>query len=451
MSQVDKPSGAIEERGIKVGFLNLAPGITRVNLFVYFYSCFATIGLLTFVSTGTALVLNANFGMDTDQQGTVSGILVLITEIVQIVIFGAVGVLADRIGRRDVAAVGMVVMGASYLLYPFAGSVEELYAYRALYALGLGASTGMLQTLMADYPADSSRGKMVAIGGICNGIGVILVTVVFAVQVPPMLVEAGYESIEVSRISHAIVGGACILSGFIYRLGLRKGIPEEHEEPAPIKELIVGGLRAAANPRIALSYACAFVARSDQVVLGTFTVMWGTVVAVEAGVDPALAASKGAVLFAIAGTSSLLWLGLLGAFMDRVNRVTGVIFCMLLSGIAYCSMIFVNNDHIVTLEADAILMFAFLGIGQISAFFGATALISQEAPVRERGTVMGMFNTSGAIGILISAGLGGALFDSVGPWAPFMLIGVVSLIIAVLAVLVRICSPGRFPGKPATY
>ena len=43
------------ERGIKVGFLELAPGITRPNLFVYFYSCFATIGLLTFVSTGTAL------------------------------------------------------------------------------------------------------------------------------------------------------------------------------------------------------------------------------------------------------------------------------------------------------------------------------------------------------------------------------------------------------------
>jgi MFS family permease len=438
------------ERGIKFGFLELAPGITRPNLFVYFYSCFATIGLLTFVSTGTALVLNANFGIDVDQQGRISGNLVIVTEIVQILIFGAVGVLADRIGRKDVAAAGMVLMGVSYLLYPFAESVNELYAYRALYALGLGASTGMLQTMLADYPADSSRGKMVAVGGICNGIGVILVTVIFAAQVPPLLLEAGFESIEVSRITHAIVGGACILSGVIYWLGLKKGIPQEHEEPTPVKELIVGGIKAAVNPRIALSYACAFIARSDQVVLGTFTVMWGTVVAVKAGVDPALAASKGAILFAIAGTSSLLWLGFLGAFMDRVNRVTGVAGCMLLSGIAYCSMYFVNDADIVSLEMDAVLLFALLGIGQISAFFGATTLISQEAPVRERGTVMGMFNTSGAIGIFIAAGVGGRLFDSVGPWAPFMLIGVASFLIVIMAVLVRIYSPGHIPGKSQT-
>jgi len=88
------------EQGIKVGFLGLAPGISRLNLFALFYSAFATIGLLTFISTGTGLVLNANFGMDIGEQGTVSGDLVIITEIVQILIFGAVGVLADRIGRR---------------------------------------------------------------------------------------------------------------------------------------------------------------------------------------------------------------------------------------------------------------------------------------------------------------------------------------------------------------
>ncbi len=447
MNNASSSTGSPGDKGIKVGFLELAPGISRLNLFVYFYSCFATIGLLTFVSTGTGLVLNANFGMDVGEQGTASGDLVIVTEIVQILIFGVVGVIADRIGRREVAAVGMVIMGLGYMLYPFAESVGELMIYRAIYALGLGASTGMLQTMAADYPADSSRGKLVALGGICNGIGVILITVVFAARVPPMLVEAGFESINVSRITHVLVASACMISGVIYWLGLKKGVPQTHEDPLPMRALVLGGLKAGLNPRIALSYACAFIARSDQVVLGTFTVMWGTVVAIEAGVDPGAASSKGAVLFAISATASLVWLGLLGAVMDRFNRVSAVVFCMGLSAVAYCSMIFVDNTRIVPLHLDTALWFAFLGIGQISAFFAATTLISQEAPARTRGTVVGMFNTCGAIGIFFAAGVGGRLFDTIGPHAPFMLIGVISLMVSMMAVVVRLKSPGYIPGK----
>jgi MFS family permease len=440
-------SAETSARGIRVGFLELAPGITRLNLFVFFYSAFSTIGLLTFISTGTGLVLNANFGLPIDDQGTISGDLVIITEIVQILIFGAVGVLADRIGRREVAAAGIFIMGLSYLLYPFAETVNELFVYRALYAFGLGASTGMLQTMLADYPADSSRGKLVAVAGVFNGLGVIIVTVIFAARVPPALVEAGFDSMTVSRITHGIVAAVCMLSGVIYWLGLKKGVPISHEEKPSTKELIIGGFMAARNPRVALSYACAFIARSDQVVLGTFTVMWGTVVAVSAGVDPALAPSKGAVLFAISSTAALLWLALLGSVMDRVNRVTGVAFCMGVSTVGFCSMLLVDSTHIVPLKIDTVALFALLGVGQISAFFGATTLISQEAPRRERGTVMGMFNTCGAIGIFFAAGLGGRLFDTVGPHAPFVLIGGLSFMVFLLALVVRRFSPGKMPAE----
>jgi MFS family permease len=341
----------------------------------------------------------------------------------------------------------MFLMGVGYLLYPFAESLTELYVCRTVYAFGLGASTGMLQTMLADYPTDSSRGKLVAVAGIFNGIGVIIVTVVFGTRVPPALFHAGFDSIDVSRITHLIVAGACMISAVIYWLGLKKGLPVSTEEPLPVKKLVIDGIMAARNPRIALSYGCAFVARSDQVVLGTFTVMWGTVVAMSSGIDPALAASKGAALFAISSTASLLWLAILGAWMDRVNRVTAVVGCMALSAIGYCSMLFVDNSRIVPLQPDTVALFILLGIGQISAFFSATTLISQEAPRRERGTVVGMYNTAGAIGIFFAAGVGGQLFDSIGPHAPFVLIGLLSLIVMLLAVVVRIKSPGKMPAE----
>ncbi|MEC9375338.1 MAG: MFS transporter [Pseudomonadota bacterium] len=449
-------SNSSEEEGLKVGFLYLAPGISKLNLFAYFYAAFATIGLLTFISTGTAQVLNA-MGIPIDEHGAASGNLVIMTEITQILAFGIVGVLADRIGRREVAAVGMFVMGLGYAFYPYAESLPELLIYRAMYGAGLGAATGMVGTLIADYAGDKSRAKFVAVGGIFNGIGVIFVTVIFGANAAPMLVEAGYSPIEAMRITHWIVAGACFFSSIIYFLGLKKGTPGAKEERPPVKELLVSGYTEAINnPRIALSYACGFVARSDQVILGTFTVLWGSTVAVSQGADFATASGKGALLFAIAGTTSLLFLPFLGAILDKFNRVSGVIICMTLGALGYFCMFLVDetrmfNDIGFPLTTHSMVLFGALGAGQIAAFLGATILISAEAPKLKRGVVVGMFNIFGAIGIFVAVAIGGTLFDVWGGFGPFVLVGLFNAIVALLAIIVRIKSPGPMPvSKSAT-
>ena len=85
--------------------------------------------------------------------------------------------------------------------------------------------------------------------------------------------------------------------------------------------------------------------------------------------------------------------------------------------------------------AAAIPFFVLLGIGQISAFLGAQTVIAKEAPEHARGAVIGAFNFCGAVGILILSVIGGWLFDHVGPWAPFMLVGVLNGCIGALALL----------------
>ena len=437
-------SKTTEQEGRRFLFVWLLPGITRLNAVIFCYSAFATIGLLTFISTGTALVLNANFGMPVGEQGTVSGDLVIVTEIVQLLIFGFVGVLADRIGRRELFAIGMFVMGIGYLLYPFAESVTQLIFYRAVYAAGLGASTGMLQTIVTDYPQDRSRGKLVALSGVFNGLGVICVTVLFGRFVPPALVDAGFDAITATRIVHVIVFVVCALSSVLFLFGLKKGAPVAREEQLPIKQLIASGFsEAVRNPRIALAYSGAFVARSDLVILGTFVVLWGTVAGVGEGMDPAVAAGRGAGLFGLASVAALIWLGVLGSFMDRINRVTGLIICTALAAIGYSAMWIVDDP----LAPAAIPWFLLLGVGQISAFFGATTLISAEAPRLSRGSVVGAFNMCGAIGIFLASGLGGRLFDSVGPHGPFVLVGGLNAIVMILAIIVRIKSPGHIPSR----
>jgi predicted MFS family arabinose efflux permease len=142
--------------------------------------------------------------------------------------------------------------------------------------------------------------------------------------------------------------------------------------------------------------------------------------------------------------------------MDKVNRVTGVIFCMASAALGYGLTYFVDEPSMFTtsgfpLSGQATLLFVLLGMGQIGAFMGATLLISHEAPRLKRGVVVGMFNIWGGIGIFVSVAIGGRLFDSVGGFAPFVLIGALNAVVAVLAILVRVMSPGdmRVRGKSA--
>jgi MFS family permease len=65
-----------------------------------------------------------------------------------------------------------------------------------------------------------------------------------------------------------------------------------------------------------------------------------------------------------------------------------------------------------------------LGIGQQCAFFASTTLLGQEAPKNKRGAIVGVFNLAGALGILVSTGIGGRLYDAIDPSAPFIFIGV---------------------------
>ncbi|RLA24899.1 MAG: MFS transporter [Gammaproteobacteria bacterium] len=438
MSELENKNSTTEPEGVRVGFLWMAPGISRGNLYAFFYTAFSTIGLLTFISVATTLVLNTHLKIPTDQQGTISGQLVFWTEITQILLFGVVGVMADRMGRNRLLAIGMVVMGLAYLFYPFADSITELTFYRVLYALGLGTATGMLATITTDYPRDCSRGKLVAVGGIFNGLGVILVIAGLG-ALPIILVNAGYDEITASYYTHFLAFGLCLIGALGAWFGLKGGVPIRRGEHLPLRELATSGLREAKNPRIALAYAAAFVARGDLVILGTFSILWGATAAIDQGIEPSEAVAKGRLIFVIASSAAMVWIPIMASFMDRCNRVTTMLICMLLGSAGYMCVWFVNDPLDL---ASAWPFFAMLGIGQISTFLGAQTLIGQEAPRTHRGAVVGVFNTSGAIGILVSSLLGGYLFDKVAPAAPFILIGVMNLMVALLAVYVRIKYPG---------
>jgi len=73
----------------------------------------------------------------------------------------------------------MILLAIAYALYPLAQSVADLTLYRIIYALGIVAVTGGLATVMVDYPAERSRGKLIAITGFLNGLGIVVLNQFF--------------------------------------------------------------------------------------------------------------------------------------------------------------------------------------------------------------------------------------------------------------------------------
>ena len=424
------------DRTYRIGPVHLASGVTRLQGWTLLLGAFFSIGLMTFVSIGQTYILNEHLGIPTGEQGTISGDLVFWTEIITLTFFIPVGILIDRVGRRSIFAIGFALLALTYVLYPWAGTVDDLYLYRFVYALGVVTIAGGLSTVLVDYPAERSRGKLVAIVGLLSGLGIVFTNQLFG-GLPHLLTERGLSGVAAGRYTHYAVAAIAIVVGVLVMLGLQKGTPVRREERPTVKDLFLSGFNQARNPRVLLSYAAAFIARGDQSINATFLILWGTTAGLAAGMETAEAVKNGTFIFVIAQIAALAWAPIMGPLMDRMDRVSALALSMVLAAIGNLAVIWLVEP----MPKAGLLFYILLGIGQISVYLGAQSLIGQEAPVAKRGSVLSAFNVAGAIGILVITAAGGRLFDSIDPRAPFVLVGIINIALFLACVFVRL----RFP------
>ena len=155
------------------------------------------------------------------------------------------------------------------------------------------------------------------------------------------------------------------------------------------------------------------------------------------GMTTAEAQSAARLVFVTSSMSALVSSPIIGYLIDKVDRIKAVSFCMAIAAAGYLSMFFVDN----VLSPDVKPLFMLLGVGHQCAFFAATTLLGQEAPKMKRGAIVGVFNLAGAAGILISTGIGGRIYDAIGPHAPFVLIGFCNIAVSLFAIYVSRTSP----------
>jgi MFS family permease len=109
-----------------------------------------------------------------------------------------------------------------------------------------------------------------------------------------------------------------------------------------------------------------------------------------------------------------------------------------LGTIAYGSMALIDSP----LNYSNLPFFILVSCSAIGTVIATSSLIGQEAPAKQRGSIIGISTLFGAIGILTATALGGRLFDQLGPSGPFLFICGMHSVLLLATIIVRIRAPG---------
>ena len=413
--------------------IDLAPGVRRGHLWAYLVAALissAYAGALSVLQPGLLHAL----GIPPGEQATLTGNLAALQELVFILLLGPIGALADRVGRRLVYAVGLLITGIGYALYAQAGSIPELIAVRFIVALGSAAVIGMMVTVIADYPQEKDRGKANGLQGVVATLGAFIPPILLVL--PQVFAGRGMDQMGAQQATFAIAGSLGVFAAIIAALGLsaQAGRVAAAAHP-PLLTLLREGLRSTRDAGVALACAAAFTSRGVLAVTGAFMSLW----LIQHGTGKlGLTASEAMGQLAmprvlVIVTGALVGSLLMGFLSDRIRRVTAIAVSTGLTAVVYLALFLVDDPTAPWVFGLLVLM----GIAEISAFVSSQALIGERAPLNLRGVVIGFFGVAGAVGILVGTTAGGYLFRGIGPSTPFVMFGAFNVLVFAWALWLR--------------
>ncbi len=437
-----------DEKTLRLGPLWFTPGVTGINLSTMFFAAFGTMAMVSFMSFMQPYVLNELLKIPESEQGALTGNLHAFQEMIFIAFAGFVGATSDKFGRPPVYAVGFIIVAVAYAIYPLMASVAQLYAARALFAVGVAGVAVMLSACIVDYIQERSRGRWLGATSVFNGLGILAMSFLLS-KLPLFYQGNGANTLEAGRYSFWTIAAIClVVSVVLYKWLFRGGNRERSKDPV-VKQFFQGIKIGMKNPRLAIAYGGAFIGRGDFAVIGTFFSLWLVQEGLDRGMSTGAALAIAGPMFGIIQLCALLWAPVMGFISDWLTRLQAVALGLAIAGSGYIMMSMVGDPFgpinspgdvfkvLFTdpLSSSTLCAGLILGMGETSVIVSVGALLGQEARGQYRGSIVGVFGLLGGLGILVTTGLGGQLFDGVGRTAPFLMMGIMNLVLMTGALL----------------
>ena len=371
------------------------------------------------------LFLRKVLGVSLGSAGMINANVEVLAELLTLAVIGSLGVLSDRIGRVRILVAGFGVGAIAAFLGPFSpqwgavlgvGGVAFYYFARVAMSLGTCAVGPQLTTLAGDFTAYHDRARRISNVTSMTAFGGALVFAVLMQMprhigvVPVMLLDASLGA-----------AGAWLA----YRL-LTDVAPRRHETAVPWRD-VCGLLER--QPLLRVAFVTALFSRSNVAVISLFYMLWSIYFADLAGKSPELAAAQAGSLIGVAGlmlvATSIGW----GVAVERLGRLNAIAAGLAVSGTGFALMsLVVDPMHWWVLGPMTL-----IALGQAGALLAPDLIAFDLTPRDLRGSVIGALNVTSGIGMIVTLELGGWLFDTVGPYGPFVLVGACNLLVAAYA------------------
>ncbi len=309
------------------------------------------------------------------------------------------GRLSDRVGRKPILILGLIGSVISYLWLARAGSVEELGAARLFGGLMAG-NVGAAFAAAADLADDRTRARNMGLLGAAVGLGFIAGPALGALLVGDTPNRAQFAA--VCFASAGLAAAAAVAALLLFRESLPKDVRALDRTAQPRRLALL-----ATRPVLARFIAVMFLMIAAQALMETTFGLWAEA---ELRWGPR---EVGWTLAALGAGAVVLQGGGAGAAArilgERLTLLIGLaLFAAGFGGLAV-------SHQPTTMAASLVSLVIGLGL----ATPALNALIAEQAADGERGAVMGLSQSAGALGRVAGPLGAGALFDAIGTGAPF--------------------------------
>jgi MFS family permease len=175
------------------------------------------------------------------------------------------------------------------------------------------------------------------------------------------------------------------------------------------------------------TYWCSLITRADIVLLATFLVTWGVKYGEVLGMEAQKATMKASIPMMVMGFISLVCFPVIGVMLDKWGRVPTIILALFSAAVSMFLLAVAPNPF----SPVVYVAMLFASVGMAGAIAGANTLAADASPKAMVGSILGGLNTMQPIGVLFFLGIGGYLFDVLGPGWAFGLKGVATLALAI--------------------